>query len=437
MKRIFTISSPQSLGFSGCLLSLAALPLSNHGPLPVIGMAVVVIAAIWQVSSSGKGWAALRPDKRLVPYALMMLAFVFTLFSGIYTENMGAWYDNLRIKLPFLILPVAFWLLPGFSGKQFFALAAVFVGVHSLIAALTVGNYYAHFEAVNALIARNKNIEIVTGVGHIYFGIFLAAAIMGGIEAVRGYRAVLFFRGERRVVLFFTILGVLCLHVLTSRTGLVTLYAGLLTYLAGYIVRYRAYWAGLISLAGLMLLPVIAYQLVPSFRLRVDITRWDSKAYQSQDKALQGKQIKVSDLSVGGRYAAWEAAYVLICRHPLIGVGIADIKDETNRYYRTRPDLCDANGVPDPDLPDNPHNQYAEWALGFGPLGLMLLLLLLGWPLFSPWRKHSLLLFAFLAVLATAMLTESYIERQIGIAFFLVGMGIMLQYENYYREKLT
>jgi len=69
--------------------------------LTTIAMVVIAIVGFSQVSVSKL--TSLVGDRKLLP---LTLVFLVVLGSGLYSQDTSAWMTAVRVKLPFLILPI-------------------------------------------------------------------------------------------------------------------------------------------------------------------------------------------------------------------------------------------------------------------------------------------------------------------------------------------
>jgi O-antigen ligase len=206
------------------------------------------------------------------------------------------------------------------------------------------------------------------------------------------------------------------LHSLTSRTGLVAFYGGFLAYLFAFMLQKGKWKLGVIILCFFALTPVISYQLIPSFKYRVDVTLWDVE-YSSEEGADLNYQ------SVGLRFKTWACCVDVWKENPVLGVGFADMKEELFACYEAIDLQADRS-----KWLSSAHNQYLEQLLGGGIPALLLLLTLFLLPLWkSKWNNLDCLLIGFLALLAAGMLTESFLERQLGINLFLIMYFLLIK----------
>ena len=65
------------------------------------------------------------------------------------------------------------------------------------------------------------------------------------------------------------------------------------------------------------------------------------------------------------------------------------------------------------------HNQYITLGIAFGVSGILLLLAILFYPLWSSYKSCGLLFKGFILIAAVSMLSEDTLETQAGITFFV------------------
>ena len=397
-----TSAGPQ-LAEWGTLLALVALTTSRFANS--IGMGLILLGAILYGWETRNGHTLRHP----VPW-LMGITFWVALLSGFQTDY-EVWMKDIREKLPILLLPLAFWILPAWKSKAWDRLSAIFVLFTTLIALASIGNYLLHFDTLTWAVKNNSHLPIVAKYSHIYFGLYLAWSVLLALElAARKVKPLYKWWG------LIALIDVLSLHVLTSRTGLLAFYVGIGVYA---LLRWGRGGLSVRNMVGVglvvILIPVISYYSVPSFKYRWDATRWDIQQY-----FVEGKDL--SEHSIGQRLIAWETAWELIQEHPWIGVGIGEVESEMAAKY-------EENAVrlsPESRL-QNPHNQYLEYGVGMGLMGVLALGILLLTPIFYRWNSLTPLLVSFVCMFGTALLTESFLERQLGICFYFIFMMSLIK----------
>lgn len=379
-----------------------------------IGTVLLAASALWYQWRQGWRWPEERREVRKLAWAMSSL-FGLALLSGLNTDS--GWGTDVYAKIPFLLLPWSVALLPDFSQRQKTVLVLGYLSAQTVVALISLGMAAVDLEATMEAVERNASITVATGASHIYFGLTLAFAACLGIFWWLQDHPPQFFKQERWLILALGLLDFVALHFFTSRTGLLALYAGLGLGGLFYLVQRRAWRLGLVLLLLLTLTPTLAFYLVPSFRVRVEVTLWDYEQYQQP-----GADLTYNSASL--RLLAWETATEIIAKHPFTGVGLRDVKDEMEVQY-ARNGALDRAEVP----LDDPHNQYLHYLVGAGVGALLLLLFVLLYPLWLLRGPSQVLMAALIGTMLAALAFESILQRQIGMTYFalfyvlVVGLG--------------
>jgi O-antigen ligase len=358
--------------------------------------------------------------QRLVAGWMFLVLYVLHFLSFAYTTHTDGLLEELRIKLPFLLLPVAASLSRPLHAGHLRSVLLAFVAVTSLVALATLTHYLIHFQEMNQRILQSKEVPIITlsQVSHIYFSLLNAFAVFVSVWLLRHPStdaAWLRRRWVRRGLWAALGLLTLVLHIFAARTGLVAFYAAVMTWALGtwwhqrraspsHLSSPRRWLAGLVL--GVVLVPLVAYALVPSFRNRVVNTQQDITQY------LTGRDI--SHWSIARRLAAWQTALAVWRTSPIWGVGLADAKAALLAQYPYQDFTLRAA-----DRITDTHNQYLEYLLGLGLVGFGVFVVGLVLPYVRPRAglKPDWLFTRYTWVLCVGMLAESVLERQVGVSF--------------------
>ena len=307
--------------------------------------------------------------------------------------------------------------MPPISRKQLGWLAKAFIASQAFWAVLTLVNLGLDYDAQMLRVQQNGNIDVPGSISHIYFGLLMAFAVILGIYIWLHHR-----QGEAAWKIGALILAVLIcfvtLHILNSRTAQLSLYAGL-AIIASEVFHRKAYVTGLVALLILLSTPVVAYYLVPSFKMRVRVTVWD---FQQSEQG--GGDLVNNSLST--RRVGWKAAWGSRQRNPVWGVGLEDLRAEMVKSITNG----DCHSDPVPNSLQVPHNLYLKYWAGTGIPGLLLLLGMLAFPMLYQHRPFPSLLYGFLAMMAVGLCFENFLERQIGIIFFILAYLYLLPPEE-------
>ena len=332
----------------------------------------------------------------------------FLLLSSTYTSEWAIWRHEVYRSLTWLGVPLAFALAVPLSGRQRLAVGALFVLGTVAVGLATVAQYLLDPTSANEAIRIGQNMQAITRIFHVPFGVMLALAFFWGLLLRRNALA----GRALRVALLVAVGGaVLTLHVLAYRTGLLVFYVGLLAYVGWLLMRrHRAVGVGLLLVA--VLGPWLAYQTLESVRRRWESTVWDVQQYQ------QGQDI--NNYSLARRLAAMETAKAVISQHWLLGVAPADTHAAMMEQYQWYGfGLRQESRV-------EVHNQYLEALMGGGIIGLGLWLAVLFWPLTQAAMRRDEAVGYFILIQAIVMLTADMLSLQIGLNLFVFGYGFLI-----------
>jgi O-antigen ligase len=359
------------------------------------------------------------------------IPFLLVLVSWIWSNDLGYTLERLRIKLPFLVLPFAFAAMPPLRKREVYVILYFLLVIMSIISAYVLVNFIANYDAVMADLGRGGHLP--TPSNHIRYSLMLALAILGG--GVLWFDNFSFKASKEEVpappirnpqsanplIAFLTLFLFAFIHVLSVRSGLVSLYIALLALGAWFVLVKKRYLLGLAGIAGVVVLPIIAYFAVPSFKAKVDYARWDY---------LQFRQGIGSDYPDSERFASMKVGLDIGQDHLLLGVGAGDLKQEVNRRYET--------GLVGSYKLKMPHNQLVTIFAGTGLVGLAVFVAGFFFPLFYRKNWRNPLFLALHAVIFSSFFVENTIENNFGVSLYLFFLLVGLNYlSNSYESRAT
>ncbi len=118
------------------------------------------------------------------------------------------------------------------------------------------------------------------------------------------------------------------------------------------------------------------------------------------------------------RVSIWKTAFERAMENPWIGVGAADGKDELHQAY------IDTNQVFLAKYKFPTHNQYLDFFLKFGVLGLAVVLLFMTHIFFLSIKLRNSLVLMFFTLFAVSNLTDDFLIRFDGITFSALWVSI-------------
>lgn len=404
MKTFFKHLTRQQLALFLCCLLMVSLVYSPF--LLSVSMIGLVIINVFNLKVSPKVSLSIHPDLKNgfqcflndKSFLVITTFFFIVFFSGVFTEDFNYWLERLRLKIPFLVLPFAFASLPTFSRRQY---RGLFYFLLILLTVTCVGigiNYALNFEEIITNIKRGQ--PVPTPRNHIRFSLLLALGIIAGV-----YLSVEKFywkkEWEHGLIKGMTAFLFIFIHILSVRSGLLVLYLSIVFLTTRYIYSTRRYGVGFGLMLLLSILPMIAYQTIPSFKGKIDYAFWDFKMYQA------GKGQEYSDAN---RLISLEVGLKIGHANPILGVGAGNLKQAVKKVYST--------DYPQAKKQIMPHNQFLSVYAGMGIVGLFLFLGAFFFPLFYKNNYRQPIFLAFHVIVFFSFMMENTIENAMGIAFY-------------------
>ncbi len=396
LPRIFAWIDHQFIGVLAFLFIMAGMVVSEA--MMSMGMIGLTASAVFNNQFRSNFRHFMRHQ------ALVALTCVFLVYfiSGLWSENLGWWVDRLRMKLPFLLVPFAVVAIPRFGRDLYLGLLYAYLIWIALAALHSLLLYALDYEAITY--AYREGRVLPTPVQHVRFSLMVAFSIAIGGYLLRE-RWVWKFKWERKLIVALTVFLVIYLHILAVRSGLLALYAILFYYAILQVVERRKYLAAVLITASIALAGGIAYRYVPSFQNRINYTLYTLRMFEKQDQ--------ISELSDARRIGSLYAAVNIMKVHPLVGVGVGDIRDATDDYLKQHyPDLAGFQLMP--------HNQFLLVGAATGITGLLVFTWGMVWPWWYRRAWRDPLFTAFHLLVFSSFLVEHTLETQLGTAFYIL-----------------
>lgn len=363
------------------------------------------------------------------------ILFWLVLVSGLWSSDSVYWWSRVKLYLPFLLLPLIFYMLPKFSKNNYFAILYFYVLAVALFCIGILGNYLLHFQTINEGLLRGQ--PIPTPRDHINFNFLLVFAFFCSIEL---WKNKIYWRrstqnlsmppytlavgkqeripewemptAKKQYAFMGVIVAFLFLteHILAVRGGLLTMYLVLGYQILITLIRQKKWLLGISAFVILFFSAWGAWQLIPSIQNRIRFMRWDLQQLQEKKYANNSDAERVVAILVG--LDLWQ-------RSPYLGIGAGDVWRESEKIYQTKyPDL----------RPKVPHSQLLLVAVSTGIIGLMFFL---GAYLWSFWHFSKNDLFAnLLLVYAIPLGFETLPESSFGVLLFAFFAALLVKIDK-------
>ena len=331
----------------------------------------------------------------------MSLLFFLPLLSGLWSEDQKQWSDIIRIKLPLLFLPLAFAGPFELSKKQREWLGYIFLILIFAGTCWSMFHYLSNVTEVNQNYLRAKSIVTPLESDHVRFSWLVSIGVlMAGWMVVEK-------RKENKLIAYslvlVTIWLIVFLHILAVRTGLFSFYI-MLAGLAVWLISKKLKWQfGLALMILLIILPLIAYQTIPTFHNRVQYFLYD-KGFFEKAHYLPGSTDAVRVISL-------KAGWSVMNENPLTGVGFGDVLSKTNGWYGNNyPEMIEADKI-------KPSSEWLMYSAGCGWPGILIFSFVMITPFFIR-IKNKLLWWLLNATAAFSFLFDIGLEVQFGVFIY-------------------
>ena len=389
---------------------------SNIALICILGMfaGFLVSPAVLSISMFLYGVSALRDvhprrwleNKWWLLGVAWIACYALTYF---WSDNKEYWGVGLQVKLPFLLLPLAFSYTPRFSDKQrqtftlcvgLLMLAGAGYSLSFLIS--DPAQYLLGYRVSHLLPTPSRN-------DHICFSLSVTLYI---IWCIYSWPMLTTMLAKWFVGIVVWIL-VLFIHVLAAKSGVVSFYLFLACW-GLYLAFTKRKLVGIIVLIAIPLLVVFGKKYISTFRDRKEYMDFSIMMLKQRDRSGNYGDI--------GRIWSYTIGLKLIRQHPLLGVGSGDMLDEMKKGYdQWHPEVVDENRL-------IPHNQFLIVALC---AGIPAMLIFTVWALVPlTWlrrNRQSFFFFMVWLVLMFYLVIDTALEVQMGVFIFVFFLLLQKQ----------
>lgn len=403
----FTISG---IAFFFCCLVIAGLFTTHFArslsSIGTIGLGVVTLFAFRKQRIENNLSDLLPFIGFILIYTLHLTGF----FLGEIADD-KTFTRDLVMKLPLLVLPLAFAFLPVISKAQLQRLYLFFVICVFAGSLYSTGYYLLHFDHVNELYKHSDVMETPTN--HVRYSLMVAFAIIVGF---RYYRAGVYWFGnwERKILLIITAWLFIFLHILAVRSGLVAFYAVVGLGLAFDFFFRKQYKRSVLLGLSLGIALVAAFYTLPTFYNKFYLTIADVESVSEAKNA--------HDYSIAGRVYSYKVAMAVFKDNPVLGVGVGNMDSELAKKYGTMfPEILDRGHL-------LPHNQFLYTLTAFGVVGFLIFMIGFYYSFFRFLTIFEPLFLLHYIIITLSFLFETTLETQVGLTYSIIFILLPLWY---------
>lgn len=354
-------------------------------------------------------YTGLRSYFKSNEYLAVSLIFVIVVISGINSSNLVEWKHHLILKLPFLILPYAFFNIGYFTKDFYYRLYYYFIAIMFFSSIPIIINYFNNKDLYDNGIKMGQIIP--TPIDHIKYSLMLSISILSSLYFILSKN----YKSKIELIIFSIIVffNFIVLHLLAVRSGIIISYVLLVILITFYLWNKNKLLLLFLSIT-IFLAPILSYKTFESFKNRIDYMFYDYKMFNEN----KGEQYSDS-----GRIYSIKVGLDIFKKNPLSGTGIGDIKTECIKTYKT---LFSSKVLKF----KYPHNQYLFILSSSGIIGLILFLIGVIFPLYIHQNWKEPLYLGFMMIILISFLVENTIERSYSIGLYLFFVLSALNYSN-------
>lgn len=335
-------------------------------------------------------------------FGLLWIAwFALTWF---WSEDKADWLSHVQVKLPILLLPLAFAGLPAISRKQWLWVVAIQSGALLMGCAWSLSFLFSNPAAYIEGYKVSHLLPTPADRDHITFSMAVALCIVALQQSWIWYVA----RWQKGLALVAMIFLAAYLHILAAKTGLLAFYIFIVLLLV-YQLWQRRFLTFILSMAVLVLGSWAAFSYVPTLKHRADYVKYTFVRWKEGHRDL--------NLSDAGRAISYQMALQIIENHPVAGVGAGDMRTAMQQEYLIHhPEVEKVQVL-------LPHNQMLIIALGAGVGCALLFCFWLFIPVLQVKQsRNGYYLFVIWFLLMIPLLTDPFLEMQFGLSVYLMSL---------------
>lgn len=405
MQEYFSEASVQRLSAFWCVLLIIGLFVAEWvRVLPSIGVAGIFLTSIVYRYNHRDVVKIRQPSSYLSLTGVFGLHVISALVRGSIFDSLVQ--QDLVLQLPFLLLPVAFFLLPEWPARYKRWLWLLLIGCCLVSALGATINYLLHSQEIERTYLQSK--VMPTEPDHIRFSLLISIAVMVGLVMLaRSNKNSSYLR--KTLLSIAVILLFLFQHLLAVRSGLVSMYMAGVAWVGWLGIQMR-HWKAVVTILSIsFILAGGSLLFFPTLQNKIINTRSDAQQIAIVRSA--------NNYSVTARVYSYEVARVLIRKQPWLGVGKIRLATKMAIEYKYMfPEIA-------PDRYVLPHNQFIYNLTAYGIIGLAVFLISFYYPVWYALHNRNILFLLIYLIVSLSFVVEYTLESHIGL---LIGVFFAL-----------
>lgn len=353
-------------------------------------------------------------------YILLVLLYLFYLAGMLWTENVSLGWEDLKVKIPLLLFPFLFLILPVTKSSYN-------VIRRSLIYGCLTAVFICFIKAMNHFLLnhdlRDFYYTTFSFLLHpTYFTMFVNLALLLLMQLILEDSVV--SKTQKWLDVFLLFLFSAVVIVLTARLALLATFFTLTAYTVLEIRRRKMVRQFLPKIIiGGMIIGIMFFFLVKVYNRFTQIANVLEK--------YENKSVLVDSLNNVGynsttiRIGLLKNGFELFKENPIFGVGTGDLIPESVKRLNDEGlhDLAQKSR--------GPHNQYLQIAVTLGIFGFILLVLCICWPLVQYIRMKEYLFGSFMAIVMFNAIGDTVLRASSLYFFAFFGCYFYQYFRNF------
>lgn len=426
----------QTINFSFALLVVFFLPFHLRPLLIVVFFWILS----WLLEFNFKAKFILN-TKGKISYKLLLglVVFYFLHIAGsFYSSNINSALFDLEVKLSLILFPLVFitsnWLykqhrkmllysfLFGLFVSSLFCLGVAFLSSIGLIDGEIIFNTaisqrYAD-ESFFLLVGNRLSLFSYTRLSVFLHPTYYSMYLIFGVIVSYYFYRISEKKRLKSIFIFMMIFFYVMVYLLSTRAGLISLSATLISLTIVESVRKKNYALIFFISFALIYALYAAMTLTPLNKNIKEVKQWVETEQNKQSITKENRKIEFK----ASRFLIWQSSLNTIQDNFLFGTGTGSVKDQLKVRFRQ---VGFQEGV---EKNYDAHNQYLNTFISHGIIGFILLILMLASIFFYSLKNNRILLSYLLSLVAFNFLFESIMSKAAGILFFAFFVSYLVIY---------
>lgn len=410
--------------FIGLTLIVVSLPfLFTHKILFLINrISIVFIILIWLLKPGiRERFKFLTGNYLLMGFILM---YVLELLGLLYSSNISVAASALEKKLTLLVIPLIILTSNELDFKRldrvikFFTVSVTVASLICLLYAFHRNNYLEGLSNPNWFYFSYYDLTEILDIQPIYFSVFVSFSFFVVIFQIKNS-----WTESSWLKRLFNFIWVCYLFIflvlLSGKTSIIATISIFMAITFIYFQKRKRLLVGLMTLLLIVVGSVMMISKLPVVKERfLEVLGMNKTSDWVYGDPKRNKPIPEA------RLVKWQSALDVIQDNWIFGVGSGDVQDELNKQFEAH------------DFPAgiaeqfNTHNQFLQTWVGTGLIGLAIFLVTLIASVAKAIQLKNHLFLVFMAIFIICCLTESMLERQFGILFYVIFSSLFYQRKN-------